>query len=79
MKLAVDGPRFGKGFRKPDARVEVMLDGRPITHVIAVDTTTGVAWRHRCDASGKLVLNAARDGVEVERISGSFRVVEQGQ
>lgn len=74
MKLAVDGPKFGKGFRyvRPPARV--YMDGEEISGVVAVDIATGIAWRYARDAQGEYRVDRANECVVIERITGSFRV-----
>jgi len=51
-------------------RFRVFLDGVERTHVLEADEEARFIVRHRTDASGRAVLNAAGDGYERERLDG---------
>lgn len=77
MKLAVEGYAPGKGFRfinQPFEAWEVWMDGRQLLHCVAADDSTGVAWRHRTDAEGNIVIDHEQQSTIVERVYGPVRL-----
>jgi hypothetical protein len=77
MKLcAVGHKRDFPRFREAAVPTQVLLDGRAINRVVAVDTATGVAWRSKQDEHGNTVIDRKREEIIIERITGSFRVSE---
>lgn len=52
------------------ARLDITLDGKPVTKVIAYDTIKGQVLRLKTGEDGNLVLNAARDEVVREMLEG---------
>ena len=52
----------------------VYYDGIPFFHCVQVDTEEGWADCFRLDEMGRVVTNAAGDGLVIERIYGNFTV-----
>lgn len=74
VKLRVAGDTRFPGFKDVRGRVRVLDHGRKIEKCVAVDTTTGVAWRYATKPDGTYQFNAAGDDIVIERVFGSFRV-----
>ncbi|MAG24942.1 hypothetical protein CMI47_05120 [Candidatus Pacearchaeota archaeon] len=64
---SVDDLRFDPAI---GARLDIMLDGKPVTKVVAYDTIKGQVLRLKTGEDGNLVLNAARDDVVRELLEG---------
>jgi len=57
-----------------DLRIFDCLNGAEVKGVIEIDTEAGWLERFKRGLDGQLVRNADRDGYEVERIEGEFRI-----
>lgn len=71
MKLSVYNER---GYRNVSGQVwRVTMDGRPLDHVVKVDTCSGVAWVMDTEADGSIRLNRNRDEIVLRRVLGPMR------
>lgn len=75
MKVRVPGDKRFPGFKDATLPTAVYCYGRPHPDCVAVDTATGVAWRHKRNPDGSLDVDYQREEVRIERVIGSFRVV----
>ena len=78
MRVSVDrSDRVGfAAFREARRRgkVEIYLDGLPMTRVIAADDVLGFVRVHCTDADGRVVLNDAKDGTRQLVLYGTVRI-----
>lgn len=58
-------------------RFEARLDGVLVSRVVLADTDLGEVHRHKTDVNGNIILNAMRDGAEVEVLKGNVQIIDR--
>lgn len=78
MRIAV-GNRPGFSPLPAGKAYAVTVDGRPLGHVVAVDTSAGVAWVHDTLPDGSLRLDPTRTFIVEREVHGVMRIEEIAQ
>lgn len=55
-------------------RLEILLEGNVVTQVLAYDCDKGTVTRNATDEQGNIRVNAARDAIETETLTGTVEV-----
>ena len=69
---------FRADFPSIAARLDITVDGEPVTNVLAYDVEAGTVTRFKHAADGHVSLKRARDPANHDIVSGEIEIIDRG-